>query len=196
MPRKYLHAWCAASLVLAVAASSLHAQDIPETIAPSASPASPASQKEQIWHTVADAQLDRMRGGFDVGGGLMVSLGIQQATYINGQLVTQTAIPLTQLSQLSTAQAATLRERLNTLTVVQNGPGNRYGAIQSPADGSALVSQIAGAGAGTVIQNSLNGQRIQQLTTIDATSNGMAMLRASQWQQTLRDSMGAVGGMR
>ena len=193
MPRKYLHAWCTASLVLAVAAPGLHAQEISETIAPSARP---SKVGEQIWHTVADAQLDRMRGGFDVGGGLMVSLGIQQATYINGQLVTQTAISLTQLNQLTSAQAATLRERLNTLTVVQNGPGNRFGAIQSPADGSALVSQIAGAGAGTVIQNSLSGQRIQQLTTIDASSNGMGLLRAGQWQQTLRDSMGAVGGMR
>ena len=47
-----------------------------------------------------------------------------------------------------------------------------------------------------MIQNSLSGQRIQQLTTIDASSNGMGLLRAGQWQQTLRDSMGAVGGMR
>ena len=194
MSRKHLPAWCVASLVLAVVAPALQAQEIPETTVRAS--AGPSRAVEQIWHTVADAQLDRMRGGFDVGGGLMVSLGIQQATYINGQLVTQTAISLTQLNQLTSAQAATLRERLNTLTVVQNGPGNRYGAIQSPADGSALVSQIAGAGAGTVIQNSLSGQRIQQLTTIDASSNGMGLLRAGQWQQTLRDSMGAVGGMR
>ncbi|MBP7353496.1 MAG: hypothetical protein KA964_10765 [Comamonas sp.] len=194
MSRKHLPAWCVASLVLAVVAPALQAQEMPETTVRAS--AGPSRAVEQIWHTVADAQLDRMRGGFDVGGGLMVSLGIQQATYINGQLVTQTAIPLAQLNQLTAAQAATLRERLNTLTVVQNGPGNRYGAIQSPADGSALVSQIAGAGAGTVIQNSLSGQRIQQLTTIDASSNGMGLLRAGQWQQTLRDSMGAVGGMR
>ena len=194
MSRKHLPAWCVASLVLAVVAPALQAQEMPETTVRAS--AGPSRAVEQIWHTVADAQLDRMRGGFDVGGGLMVSLGIQQATYINGQLVTQTAIPLAQLNQLTSAQAATLRERLNTLTVVQNGPGNRYGAIQSPADGSALVSQIAGAGAGTVIQNSLSGQRIQQLTTIDASSNGMGLLRAGQWQQTLRDSMGAVGGMR
>lgn len=194
MSRKHLPAWCVASLVLAVVAPALQAQEIPETTVRAS--AGPSRAVEQIWHTVADAQLDRMRGGFDVGGGLMVSLGIRQATYINGQLVTQTAIPLAQLNQLTAAQAATLRERLNTLTVVQNGPGNRYGAIQSPADGSALVSQIAGAGAGTVIQNSLSGQRIQQLTTIDASSNGMGLLRAGQWQQTLRDSMGAVGGMR
>ncbi|MDH0048909.1 hypothetical protein [Comamonas terrigena] len=194
MSLQHLPAWCVASLVLAAAAPALPAQEIPETTVRAS--AGPSRAGEQIWHTVPDAHLDRMRGGFDVGGGLMVSLGIQQATYINGQLVTQTAISLTQLNQLTSAQAATLRERLNTLTVVQNGPGNRFGAIQSPADGSALVSQIAGAGAGTVIQNSLSGQRIQQLTTIDASSNGMGLLRAGQWQQTLRDSMGAVGGMR
>lgn len=193
MFRPYVCTLCAAGMTLL--AWGAHAQDAAHTLAPLAHAASVQQGKEQIWHTVADAQLDRMRGGFDVGGGLMVSLGIQQATYINGQLVTQTVIPLTQLSQLTGAQAAALREQLNTLTVVQNGPGNRFGALQSGADG-AVASQIAGAGAGTVIQNSLSGQHIQQLTTIDATSNAMGLLRAGQWQQTLRDSMGAVGGMR
>lgn len=153
--------------------------------------AGPSRAGEQIWHTVPDAHLDRMRGGFDVGGGLMVSLGIQQATYINGQLVTQTAISLTQLNQLTSAQAATLARAVEYLDGGAKRPGNRFGAIQSPADGSALVSQIAGAGAGTVIRG---GQRVQQLT-VDAT-NGMGLLRAGQWRQTLRDSMGAVGGMR
>lgn len=180
---RHLGALCGIALSAAVTAPWLHAQTVPE-------------RGEQVWITVADAKLDEMRGGFDVGGGLIVSLGINQATYINGQLVAQTSIPLSQLSQLSQAQAAVLRERLNTLTVVQNGPGNRWGDTQSPADGSALVSQVAGAGAGTVIQNSLNGQRIQQLTTIDATSNGLGLLKAGNWNQTLRDSMGAVGGIR
>lgn len=156
----------------------------------------PPAAREELWVTVADADLDRLRGGFDVGGGLIVSLGIQQATYINGLLVTQTSIPLTQLSQLTANQAAILRERLQTLTVVQNGPGNRWGNIQSPVDGSALVSHVAGAGPGTVVQNSLNGQQIQNLTTIDATSNAMGLLKAGNWQQSLRDSMGAVGGLR
>lgn len=147
--------------------------------------------------TVADAQLDRMRGGFDVGGGLMVSLGIQQATYINGQLLTQTSIPLTQLSQLNSAQAAVLRERLSALTVVQNGPGNRWGNIQSPSDGSALVTDVAGAGLGSVIQNSLNNQHIQSLTTIGVRSNALELMQSGSWMQSLRESMNsAMGNMR
>lgn len=215
-----------ASLGLALTAAVPQAQELPASWRPPASSASAASAApgvdpllppparstataasvaaaapapaahEQVWITVADARLDQMRGGFDVGGGLIVSLGIAQATYINGQLVTQTVIPQAQLSQLSTAQATLLRDRLNTLTVVQNGPGNRYGNIQSPANGSAQVSQVAGAGPGTVIQNSLNGQHIQQLTTIDASSNALGLIRAGNWQATLRDSMGAVGGIR
>lgn len=177
---RHLGTLCLAAASCLLAAPLLHAQTA-------------AERGEQVWMTVADAQLDTLRGGFDVGGGLIVSLGINQATYINGQLVAQTTIPATQLSQLSLAQASVLRERLNTLNVVQNGAGNRWGDIQSPADGSAMVSQVAGAGAGTVIQNSLNGQRIQQWTTIDATSNAMGMLKAGNLNQTLRDSMASIG---
>lgn len=178
-----------AGVLMAVAASScLHAQTLSS---PSGAP------HQELWMTVADDQLDRMRGGFDVGGGLMVSLGIQQATYVNGQLLTQVSIPLTQLSQLNSAQAALLREHLSVLTVVQNGPGNRWGNIQSPNDGSALVTQVAGAGLGTVIQNSLNNQHIQSLTTIGVTSNALELMRSGSWMQSLRDSMNsAMGSIR
>lgn len=176
-------------VLLTMAASScLHAQALPSSF---------GSPNQELWMTVADEQLDRMRGGFDVGGGLMVSLGIQQATYINGQLLTQTNIPLTQLSQLSSAQAALLRERLSTLTVVQNGPSNRWGNIQSPNDGSALVTEVTGAGLGSVIQNTLNNQHIQNLTTIGVTSNALELMKSGSWMQSLRDSMNsAMGSIR
>lgn len=179
-----------ASMLLASVSTGIYAQNavVERTLTP--------APKAQVWMAVADTQLDRLRGGFDVGGGLMVSLGIQQATYINGQLVTYTSIPLQQLNQLSADQAAVLRERLNTLTVVQNGPGNRLGGTSSAAQGGAMVTQVPGAGPGTVIQNTLNGQHIQQMTIIDATSNAMGLMRSGQWQQTLRDSMGNVGAMR
>jgi len=189
VPRSAARAWgvwcalCALGTLSTLWTPSLQAQEGP-------------GAREQLWYTVADAELDGLRGGFDLGGGLIVSLGIQQATYINGQLVTQTQIPLTQMDQLSAMQAAALRERLSSLSVVQNGPGNRWGNLQSPADGSAVVHQVAGAGPGTVIQNSLDGQRIQQWTTIDASSNALGLLRAGSWQQTLRDSMGLAGHLR
>lgn len=182
-----------AGVLLAMAAASgLHAQTLS-----SLSASTLQATHQEVWMTVADAQLDRMRGGFDVGGGLMVSLGIQQATYINGQLLTQTSIPLTQLSQLNSAQAAVLRERLSALTVVQNGPGNRWGNIQSPSDGSALVTDVAGAGLGSVIQNSLNNQHIQSLTTIGVRSNALELMQSGSWMQSLRESMNsAMGNMR
>jgi hypothetical protein len=37
---------------------------------------------ESIWITASDRTLDKMRGGFDLGAGLMVSFGISRAVYI------------------------------------------------------------------------------------------------------------------
>lgn len=216
-----------AGVLLSIAVPCVQAQVLSSSSTPT---------HEGVWVTVADTKLDRMRGGFVFGGGLMVSLGIQQATYINGNLVTQTSIPLTQLSQLSIAQAIELRERLNTLTVVQNGAGNRWGNLESTpkhdthagagagagavsptaGGGSDTVAQggsasnpattapvvppqvyhVVGAGAGTVIQNTMSNQSIENLMTIGIRSNALELMRSGNWMQSLRDNMNAFGGMR
>lgn len=155
-----------------------------------------AQERQETWFTVSDTHLDAMRGGFDVGGGLMVSLGISMVTYINGQLVTETAIAPTQLHQLNTEQASNLQEQLGTLNVVQNGPGNRWGNYQSPSNGDAVVHQLAGKGPGTVIQNSLNNQHIQNYTVLDVSSNASSLMQSNHWQHTLRDSLSSSGGLR
>ncbi|MEO8407109.1 MAG: hypothetical protein ABI476_01600 [Oxalobacteraceae bacterium] len=128
--------------------------------------------------TVSDTDLDQMRGGFDTGSGLLVSFGIQRAVYINGNLVTTTSFHIPDVSKVTSAQAAMLGSAAGTVNVVQNGPGN---TIQSGA-----LSQAV---AGTVIQNSLNNQHIQNLTIIDTTTNSLGMLKSLNSQSALKDAL-------
>lgn len=130
-----------------------------------------------MWQPVSKQTLDRLRGGFDAGGGLLVSFGITRTVYINGALVTQTTFNLGGLSQLTPAQAMQLNSQLNGLNLVQNGPGN-----------SAMVSP-ANTGAGTVIQNTLNNQQISVQTIINASSNGQGMVRSMNAQGTINDAL-------
>lgn len=245
---------------------------------------------EQLWTTVADAQLDRMRGGFNFGGGLLVSVGLERLVNINGQLVTQVSVPMVQLSQLNVEQLSLIRDFVGGLTVIQNGPGNTVEAsgvvvasapppaavpqpaapptppveaqpvvpdaatpvppaavqpalpdatptappvIAQPAQPDAVVpapppavaqptapeapspapvvtaqatppaavqpqapvvTQVQGTGPGLVIQNTLNDQIIQQLTTINISTNALAMFKDGSWQQQLNDSIRASMG--
>lgn len=203
---KACHVWSVSSIAMGfmLSAMPLHAQEM-ELVHAAVSPSRAANtlvstaQREETWFTVPDALLDQMRGGFDVGGGLVLSLGISMVTYINGQLVTETVIApmqLDQLNQLSSEQATQLKDQISSLTVIQNGPGNRWGNYQSPNDGSAAVHQVSGVGLGTVIQNSLDNQNIQNLTVLDINTNALGLMRSNNWQNTLRDSLSSAGGVR
>ena len=160
-----------------------------------------AAAQDQLWLAVEDTTLARMRGGFAVGEGLMVTLGITRALYINGALVTETRLHLDPAQQLSSVQAAQLGQQLQSLSLVQNGPGNMFQAgstrsIQAAAGGSALVSSVTGLGPGTIVQNSLNGQNILNQTTINASSSGLSMLRAAQLQSEISQAVQQATGPR
>jgi len=153
------------------------------TLAPAARAGDAGANEGQVWMSVADAQLDELRGGFDVGSGLMVSFGITRAVYINGELTTQTTLNLGQLDQITAVQAGALGAQLAALNIVQNGPGN---TVESQAGGLAL---------GTIIQNSLNNQHIANMTVIDARTNSMEMIKGLNTLSTLNDSLShAIGG--
>jgi len=152
------------------------------TLAPAARAGGSGDNGGQVWMTVADSTLDELRGGFDVGSGLMVSFGITRAVYINGELVTQTTLNLGQLDQITAAQAGTLGAQLASLNIVQNGPGN---SVEPQAGGMAL---------GTIIQNSLNNQHIANMTVIDARTNSMEMIKGLNTLSTLNDSLARAIG--
>ena len=152
------------------------------SLAPAARAGGAAHAQEEVWMTVADSELDTLRGGFEVGSGLMVSFGITRAVYINGELVTQTTLNLGQLDQITAAQAGALGAQLAALNIVQNGPNN------------AVESQVGGLALGTIIQNSLNDQHIANMTVIDARTNSMEMIKGLNTLSTLTDSLaGAIG---
>ena len=163
-----------------------------------------SAPQEQLWLAVADTTLSEMRGGFALGDGLMVTLGISRALYINGALVTETRLHLNPAEQLTSLQAAQLGQQLQSLNLVQNGPGNVFqsGSTQTvqtaaqAAGAAALVSSVTGLGPGTIVQNSLDGQNILNRTTIDATSSGLSMMRAAQLQSDISQAVQQAIGAR
>lgn len=147
-----------------------------------------------LWQPVAERTLEAMRGGFSLGGGLEVSFGITRAVFINGELVTETTLNLGRVAELSQEALAQLQQ-LQQLYVVQNGPGNTVVTGASPSPGKAggeaapIVSALPGVAAGTVIQNSLNNQQILHQTIINASSNGLGLMRLSTLHETLSDAI-------
>ncbi|GAB7526353.1 hypothetical protein [Paraburkholderia sp. 2C] len=113
---------------------------------------------------ISDERLDTMRGGFDLSSGLKVSFGISRMVVVNGNLVTTTSFNIPDLANLSAQQAAQLAS-VNAGSLIQNGPGN----VVQPGALPAL--------SGTVIQNTLNNQNIQALTTINTTVNSLSMFK-------------------
>lgn len=135
------------------------------------------------------SSLDDIRGGFEpVGSSLKFSFGIERAVFINGQLVASTVLNLKDLQwvagsgsapQVLTSGAAAAA---GALSVVQSGAGNSFAAQ-------------AGANlAGTVIQNTLNDQKIQNVTTINAAVNSAQLLRAMSVQSAVQS--GIVSSLR
>jgi len=223
---------------------------------PSAAPSADQAQADiaGLGQPVSDANLDHARGGFDLGGGLVASFGLQEETYINGLLVMSTSINIPDISKITQQQAAALASTLDGLNLVQNGPGNgavpgkaataphagstaqsssppaavagsnaSNGAVVAhvpnqpstitpamdapaeavgvPAPGAGGVGSAAtrnnpgvaaaltqGGGLAQVIQNTLNNQSIQTLTTLNVSVNTLQALRQMNPQSTLQSA--------
>ena len=121
---------------------------------------------------VDTASLDEVRGGFELeGSSLKFTIGIERAVYINGNLVATNVLNLKDLQSSTggTSVAGALPAAAPSgALVVQNGPaGTNY-----------VAPQVAQNPAATVIQNSLNDQKIHNVTTINASVNSMQTVRA------------------
>ena len=153
---------------------------MPQTLAPQQSDAS-------IWLAASDQTLDTMRGGFDLGTGLMVSFGISRAVYVNGQLITSTTFRVSDLTSLTPQQAVALSQQISAQSqaqVVKNGPGNT------------MELSVASAPLSTFIQNTLNNQNIRNQTIIDMSSNGMGMVKGLNLQGTIDAAIADAIGTR
>jgi hypothetical protein len=169
---------CALAALCAVCSSVASAQDGSRL-----STRSPATQRPlTAWPVASDDRLDAIRGGFDIGGGLLASFGIERAVYINGNLVSGTGVSIPDIGRMTVAQADALAAATGTVSVIQNGPGNSF-------DPSMLNHTTAA----TVIQNSLDNQNIQSLTTINAAVNSLNTFRNLNLQESLQ--AGLVGSL-
>jgi hypothetical protein len=112
------------------------------------------------WNAVDDSQLDEARGGFDLGNGMLVSLGVERLVSINGTVVASTRFAIPDMTQLSAADA------------------------QMASDSVAAV----------LVQNSLNDQAIRTQTTINTTVANLALLKAVNFESSLRDALNSAVG--
>lgn len=135
------------------------------------------------WRPVGDALLAESRGGFDVGGGLMLSLGIDRVVSLNGNVVSSSSFNIPDASRLSTEQAGQVSAALSSINLIQNGDGNHFAAPALP--------QALGA---TVIQNSLNDQVLATRTIINTSVNSLEFFKAIHFQDGLRSALSdAIG---
>jgi hypothetical protein len=67
---------------------------------------------DQVWMAASDGQLSALRGGFQLGQGLMVSFGISRVAYINDRLVASTTLNLGDLNRLTAQQAGRLSQQM------------------------------------------------------------------------------------
>ena len=145
---------------------------------------------------VLDHALDRVRGGF-VTSNLNIAFGIERAVYINGALVTTTSLNISDVGRVTTntntnigAGAESKPVSPSTLALIQSGAGNSVagGAFSVGAAAGASMGLSANA-IGTVVQNTLDGQKIQNVTVINATANSLGVLRGLNLQNALRSSL-------
>ncbi|WP_157979372.1 hypothetical protein [Rhodoferax ferrireducens] len=135
------------------------------------------------WVAVSNEKLDNMRGGFDTGSGLTVSFGIVRTVMVNGDLVNRTSFNLPDVTKITTEQARIASAAIAEAGIVQNGADNFVDA--------GVRSQLGG---GTLIQNSLNDQRIQTLTVINTGVNSLGLLKTINSQTILKDALlGSLG---
>jgi hypothetical protein len=129
---------------------------------------------EQV--ALSEESLNGVRGGF-ITEGLNISFGIERAIYVNGTLVTTTSLNVSDLGRISAGRGTTALDT-GALALVQTGAGN---TVSSGAFSAGSI--------GAVVQNSLDGQKIQNVTLINATVNSLSVLRSFNLQSSLRGAV-------
>lgn len=131
------------------------------------------------WMPVSPEALAEMRGGLRLPSGLQASFGFERLVHVNGELVSALRIRVNDIGRMTPAEASQLA-MLGQAQLVQIGPGNT------------MQAQMAG----LVIQNSLDNQRIQVQTTLDASVGSLGMWQVMNATQALQQaSQAGLGGL-
>ncbi|MGY3266497.1 hypothetical protein [Lysobacter sp. HA35] len=139
--------------------------------------ATPARADEvDLGPPVPQDRLDELRGGFDINPGLSVAFGFERLVTVNGQLLVTQQIEIPDISKMTIDQATQLASITQGQTVQVGG-----GTSITPGMGT------------LVIQNALDGQTIESLTSLHATVNTLSLLHDIHFTQSLGDSL-RLGG--
>lgn len=119
------------------------------------------------FEAVPAQDLDSTRGGYQAGNDLLFSFGIEKAVYVNGVLEATSSMNL-----LQPAGGAGQLSQAPTFKLIQNGSGvpnigKDFSAFSLPGQGFQ----------GTIIQNSLDHQKIQTITKISVGVNAIGAFR-------------------
>ncbi len=126
---------------------------------------------------VAAASLDRVRGGFGTAdSGLWLAIGVQRSVGIDGQIVATSTVS----ARIDGSAAATSPVGGDPVLLVQSGRGNSF-------DPAALRNTTAA----LVVQNTLDGRRIDATTAVDVSTNSLQLLRGAALQSALSDAVAA-----
>ena len=126
--------------------------------------------------SVAPEELDTLRGGYALPGGLAVGFGLERTVAVNGDTVIAQRIDIPDVATMTPDQARQLADFTRGRTF--------------EVGGATSVS----AGIGTlVIQNALDGQSIQVSTSLHTTVNTLGLLQNLNFSQSLSDAM-RLGG--
>lgn len=159
----------------------------------------------QGWVAVDSDTLNRMRGGFAIAPGLMVSFGIERLVSLNGVLQTATRIEVPDAARMIQAQQATGAPAAASTQAVSAdaaaspataalpssaSAGNAVpGLLQNGLGNSFSTASLTQAAAATFIQNTLSNQTIQSITVINADTNSLELLKGANLQSTLLDAL-------
>ncbi|WP_052101515.1 hypothetical protein [Novilysobacter arseniciresistens] len=131
------------------------------------------------WVAMPLERLDHMRGGFELPSGLVLSFGIERLVYIDGNLVAQASVRIPDVSAITPEQALELA-RMKQGMVVQVGGGNTF--------------VPSGTVDGVVIQNTVDGTRINALTTLDVGVGTLGMFQNLNAGAALQDALNRAPG--
>lgn len=134
--------------------------------------------------------LEQTRGGFELsdrGNTLRVTFGVERTVYVNGALVSTSTLALDGLGRLTDsgtiAQGAQARALGMTADLLRNGTGNVLSMNPTELPTGALL-----------LQNTLNDQRLEARTMINAVVEGAQLMRAARLESIMRDS--SIGAVR
>lgn len=139
-------------------------------------------------HAVPDAELDRIRGGFDLGDNLMASFALERTVQVNGVEALRTSISVPDVASITQDQAAALQSALQT-SVVTNGAGGIASEAVAPSTTAVVTAVPNSVTPGLIIQNSLDNQAITATTTIDASVNTAQMLQNMRVAESINDAV-------